>query len=1210
MRIVIDMQGAQTESRFRGMGRYTLSLALAIARNRGEHEVILALNGLFPDTIESLRAAFDGVLPQQDIRVWDAPGPTRETNPDNRLRREVAERMREAFLAAQQPDVVLVSSLFEGFGDDAITSLGSFDTQTPTAVILYDLFPLTNPDAHFLTNKIQQDYYHRKIASLKRARLLLAISESTRQEALTALRFDGDSVVNISGACDDAFRPLHLTADEKDAVCRRVGISKSFVLYTGGADKRKNLHRLIQAYARLPEDVRKRFQLVFAGMMPPDHIDTFSQIAGEHGLDRNQLVVAGYVEDDDLLVLYNACALFVFPSTHEGFGIPPLEAMSCGAPVIGADATSLTEVIGLPEALFDPTSVESISAKLYQALTDEAFRKRLVTHGLTHSKKFTWEASARRAIAALQRFDRPSASRGSHRVNVEKTTLFGREKKKILLLKLDHLGDFMLAIPALTRLKARYPYADIDIVVGSWCAPIAQSLGLFNKIHTFDFFKEKSSVSAAATARDTEMLLSQLAPNYDIAIDLRRQRDTRFLLAEISATTKVGYETFDPSIDARIDIVLPSHPDALFEVTPLNETSISLQVLRLIDALPSSPNDYVYFPVLSDKATPANTAIAVFPKAGNDVKEWSQQNYRGLIALVLDDPAVDAVNVYFANDREAESFGLAAHAKLHVHAGLDFPALTSSLADNVICIANNSFGAHIGSYLGLLVIAIYGGQETVAEWAPAFNTGYVIHHPVPCSPCHIAHVSDCPYALRCLTEISVATVFSKVQEALAAIAANRAAGKRANAVNLTENKGPGTLVQELIRSIADLDVSTLGANDKLLIAEGIAANHPASGPRNLFVDVSELVLFDARSGIQRVVRSVLRVMLERPPAGYAVVPVYATVDQPGYRKAARFTRSFSGNSVEQGLTDEPILYAAGDIFLGLDLHPHVVRAQRQVFRHMRSRGVRVLFVVYDLLCASMPQHFVPGSEEPFADWLQVVAENDGAICISTAVANELRDWIRQHGPLPTRSFDISHFHLGADIKSALPGAGLSASEQQLLRRLSGHNNFLMVGTLEPRKGHAQAVAAFEQLWKDGVDANLIIVGKKGWLVDDLVQRLRNHAEAGKRLFWVEGASDELLEQIYAASDCLLNPSEGEGFGLPLIEAAHHKLPIIARDLPVFREVAGDHAYYFSGQDPKVLASVIRDWLELRRSGRHPDSAGMPWLTWEQSTGQLIAAVCG
>ena len=114
MRLVIDMQGAQTASRFRSIGRYTLSLAQAIARNRGQHEVFLALSGLLPNTIEPIRAAFDGLLPQENILVWYAPGPVRGCEPGNAWRREAAEHIREAFLASLRPDVVHITSLFEG----------------------------------------------------------------------------------------------------------------------------------------------------------------------------------------------------------------------------------------------------------------------------------------------------------------------------------------------------------------------------------------------------------------------------------------------------------------------------------------------------------------------------------------------------------------------------------------------------------------------------------------------------------------------------------------------------------------------------------------------------------------------------------------------------------------------------------------------------------------------------------------------------------------------------------------------------------------------------------------------------------------------------------------------------------------------------------------------------------------------------------------
>jgi glycosyltransferase involved in cell wall biosynthesis len=166
----------------------------------------------------------------------------------------------------------------------------------------------------------------------------------------------------------------------------------------------------------------------------------------------------------------------------------------------------------------------------------------------------------------------------------------------------------------------------------------------------------------------------------------------------------------------------------------------------------------------------------------------------------------------------------------------------------------------------------------------------------------------------------------------------------------------------------------------------------------------------------------------------------------------------------------------------------------------------------------------------------------------------------------------------------------------------------MVSTIEPRKGHAQTLAAFEALWEEGHQINLVIVGKRGWLVDDLVARLSNHPAKGRTLFWLEGISDEYLEKIYSAGTCLIAASEGEGFGLPLIEAAQHHLPMIVRDLPVFREIAGEHAFYFQGMSESDLAKSIRAWLQLFERSEHPDSKAMPWLTWEESAKQLQAVL--
>ncbi len=215
MHIVIDLQGAQCESRCRGIGRYSLSLARAIARNRGGHRVTIALNSVFAASIDPLKAAFEDILPADAIRVWQGLEGVHGRDPANGWRRQAAECVCEAFLAELKPDVVLVSSLFEGFADDAVTSVPSVSEGYATAVILYDLIPLIFRDA-YLTNGLVSGWYNRKLEHLCRADFLLSISASSASEAVQHLGFPGNRITDISGAADPKFRRIEMADDEAD----------------------------------------------------------------------------------------------------------------------------------------------------------------------------------------------------------------------------------------------------------------------------------------------------------------------------------------------------------------------------------------------------------------------------------------------------------------------------------------------------------------------------------------------------------------------------------------------------------------------------------------------------------------------------------------------------------------------------------------------------------------------------------------------------------------------------------------------------------------------------------------------------------------------------------------------------------------------------------------------------------------------------------
>jgi glycosyltransferase involved in cell wall biosynthesis len=375
----------------------------------------------------------------------------------------------------------------------------------------------------------------------------------------------------------------------------------------------------------------------------------------------------------------------------------------------------------------------------------------------------------------------------------------------------------------------------------------------------------------------------------------------------------------------------------------------------------------------------------------------------------------------------------------------------------------------------------------------------------------------------------------------------------------------------------------------------------------LFVDVTLLILEDFKTGIQRVARSILMQLLENPPSGYVIQPIYSE-RHSGYKLA----KANLGGDGELNLTwegaDDIIAVSGGDIFLGLDFVCMPTLIETPYLQIIRQQGVKVYFVVYDLLPVQFPAYFPPVSNKFHEKWLKTIAKFDGVICISKTVADEYRVWAASKRITLDSQFKLSYFHLGADLDKSSPSKGLPPDAPEMLSAFAEKTTFLLVGTIEPRKGYGQMIEAFSALWSQGVDVNLVIVGKVGWNIDSLVQTISTHKELGKHLYWLQGITDEYLERIYASSACLIAASEAEGFGLPIIEAAKHGIPVIARDIPVFREVAGDAAFYFSDKSQSTISDQILDWMGLQKTNSHPKSTEIQYINWQQSAEQLKKAL--
>jgi glycosyltransferase involved in cell wall biosynthesis len=415
-------------------------------------------------------------------------------------------------------------------------------------------------------------------------------------------------------------------------------------------------------------------------------------------------------------------------------------------------------------------------------------------------------------------------------------------------------------------------------------------------------------------------------------------------------------------------------------------------------------------------------------------------------------------------------------------------------------------------------------------------------------------------------------------------------------------QGRNDLIKSLVNKLPAL-------GDLSPITEALERSLPnARTERQLLVDITALVQTDLHTGIQRVARSVLKCLLENPPQGYRVEPVYTAFGAQGYFYARQFTKKFLQIDIDI-LADDPVLMLSEDVFLGLDLCLSDVFEQRQWFEQAQQRGALVYFLAYDLLPVTHP-HWFPASEQPiFEKWLQTIKESDGVISISKSTSDDLKRWMREHPRRRECSFRFGVAHIGADIEQSMPSKGLPKEATETLAHLKNQVTFLMVGTIEPRKGHAQAIAAFEHLWKAGHGCQLVIVGKAGWNVEPLIASLQRHPELGAKLFWFESVSDEYLELLYEASNCLLMASEAEGFGLPIIEAAKHKLAILARDISVFREVAKRNANYFKATNELELSQALIKWLQLHEQKKTANASKLKYLTWRESTRLISDFVC-
>lgn len=374
------------------------------------------------------------------------------------------------------------------------------------------------------------------------------------------------------------------------------------------------------------------------------------------------------------------------------------------------------------------------------------------------------------------------------------------------------------------------------------------------------------------------------------------------------------------------------------------------------------------------------------------------------------------------------------------------------------------------------------------------------------------------------------------------------------------------------------------AQDYLIVAKNSLSPYDKV-KKKLFFDISLYHKKNLGTGIHRVVSEQLEALQKLDQDKYEIIPVYLESEHKNLNNNLKNLEYQVVN-----LEDHPLYATKGDILFTSDLsYSDIQKATESgLYDRYKKQGVKIAFLVHDILPIQHEEFFAKGTKEKHEIYIKNLEQVADLLISTTEVGKkDLEHYFKDNTSIPK----IDVLHLGSNISSEP-----SISNIQ--------HTFLMVGTLEPRKAHAQVIKAFDIIWKDEVPnfelPILVIIGKKGWLMEETINMIKEHPLLNKNLFYVEKANDQELLNYYNKADTVIIASYAEGFGLPLVEAMHYKKHIIARDIPVFHEIAGNYPNYFKNTTyPNDISDRIKLFLNTQysKSNKH--------LSWEEHSTQLI-----
>lgn len=371
----IGIEGKALTPKIGGIGRYAINLVKALlsisAEERPEMEfVIFTAPQTDQGTLDGLKAGFC-----------------------HRFRRIKSSLLRSS-LFLQAGLVLERIDIFHGLDQSGIPF---FFKRGKYVITIHDVIPLVMPWAFPLKRRL---VLTAALSCIRRqADMVIVPSEAVREDVVRYLKVDRGRIIVIPWGCEERFQPSG-EPNNLEAVQRKYGLPDGYILFLGTLEPRKNVTTLVGAFSLLAEKLGQDLKLVIAGGRGwgcEGLLETVEAL-GLH----DRVIFTGFVEEEDLPDLYRGALLFVYPSLYEGFGLPILEAMACGTPVIASNTSSMPEVAGDAALLVDPYDPEALASAMASVLTDEALREAFRQKGVARVKRFSWEAVARKTLEVYQ----------------------------------------------------------------------------------------------------------------------------------------------------------------------------------------------------------------------------------------------------------------------------------------------------------------------------------------------------------------------------------------------------------------------------------------------------------------------------------------------------------------------------------------------------------------------------------------------------------------------------------------------------------------------------------------------------------------------------------------------------------------------------------------------------------------------------------------